>query len=145
MSEKPSPEVQPEAPVPAKPRKIIKINDVKGRPPYGNRFGDDVRLTQPTRADVKNAIDACYFEERPFSGNQKALFDEWCAASNGGTDRSKFIEVATRYHAGRIAKLVRDGWTDPIGVSHDDIIHDGLHRLLAAEFRGDVEIEAEIG
>jgi hypothetical protein len=137
-----------EAP-PAKPRKIIKIADVKGRKRYGNPFqtpfGFDVRLTHPTNDDIQKAIDDGYLVDRPFSGNQQALLDEWCAASSGGADRAKFIEIATRWHAGRIAYLVKEGIKDPIGINQDYTIHDGQHRLIAAEFRGDTEIEAVIG
>jgi len=133
----------------AKPRKIIQIADVKGRKPYGNPFqtpdGLDVRLTHPTKADIQKAIDDGYLVNRPFSGNQEALLLEWCEASSGGADRAKFIQVATRWHAGRIAHLVKEGNRDPIGIKTDDTIHDGQHRLIAAEFRGDKEIEAEIG
>ena len=127
----------------------MKIADVKGRKDYGNPFhtsaGIDVRFTHPTNEDVQKAIDEGYFVHRPFSGNQEDLLNEWCAASNGGADRARFIEVATRWHAGRIAYLVKEGNKDPIGVAPDDTIHDGQHRLMAAEFRGDEEIEAEVG
>lgn len=140
---------EPNAPAPAKARKIIKIKDVKGRKRYGNPFktaaGLDMRITHPTKEDIQRAIDEGYFVDRPFSGNQEALLAEWCAASSGGSDRAKFIEVATRWHAGRIAYLVRENNKDPIGTNPDYTIHDGQHRLLAAEFRGDEEIEVEIG
>jgi hypothetical protein len=104
-----------------------------------------MRFTHPTTADIQKAIDDGYFVARPFSGNQEALFNEWCAASNGGEDRAKFIEIATRWHAGRIAHLVRVANSDPIGINPDGSIHDGQHRLIAAEFRGDTEIEAVVG
>ena len=121
----------------------MKIADVKGRKFYGNPTpGGDVLWTHPTSADIQKAIDDDYFIDRPFSGNQQALVDEWGAASAG--DRAKFIEVATRWHAGRIAALVRDKNTDPIGIDAADTIHDGQHRLIAAEFRGEKEIEVEI-
>ena len=133
----------------AKTRKFIKIAEVKGRKPYGNQFptptGIDERLTHPTKADIQKAIDDGYLVARPFSDNAEALFYEWCAASSGGRDREKFIEVATRWHAGRIAYLVNEGNMDPIGINPDDTIHDGQHRLMAAEFRGDQEIEAVVG
>jgi len=123
----------------------MKIADVKNRPPYGNRFGADVRITQPTKDDIKKAIEEGNLIDRPFSGNQQALFDEWCAASNHGADRAKFIEVATRWHAGRIAYLSQQTDLEPIGIHPDDSIHDGLHRLIAMEYRGDSEVEAIIG
>ena len=138
-------ELAPKAPTPAptKPRKTMKIADVKGRKRYGNPTpGGAVLWTHPTNADIQKAIDDGYFIDRPFSGNQEALMHEWVAASNG--DPAKYIEVATRWHAGRIAALVRDQNKEPIGIHADDTIHDGQHRLIAAEFRGDDEIEAEI-
>jgi hypothetical protein len=137
-------DLAPENPVPApaKPRKIMKIADVKGRKRYGNQFPSWAVCTHPTNADIQKAIDDGYFIDCPFSGNQEALFNEWVAAS---IDQAKFIEVATRWHAGRIAALVRDKNADPIGIHADDTMHDGQHRLIAAEFRGDEEIEAEIG
>jgi hypothetical protein len=122
----------------------MKISEVKC-PRYGNLFGNDVRITEPSPKDIQKAIEDGYFEETPFSDNSQALFDQWCAASNGGADREEFIRIATRYHAGRVAKFVRDGWTDPIGIYPDNSIHDGSHRIRAAAFRGDQEIEAEIG
>lgn len=132
-----------EAPI-AKPSKTIKTADVKGRKKYGNPTPDGgILWTHPTKEDIQKAIDDGYFIERPFSGNQQALLDEWVAAC--GSDAAKFIEIATRWHAGRIAQLVREGNKDPIGVDADYTIHDGQHRLLAAEFRGDKEIEVEIG
>jgi len=137
-----------EAPA-AKRRKFIKIADVKGRKNYGNPFqtpsGIDVRFTHPTKEDIQKAINDGHLVDRPFSGNQQALLREWCEASSGGADRAKFIEVATRWHAGRIAQLIKEGNRDPIGINTDDTIHDGQHRLIAAEFRGDEEIEAVIG
>jgi hypothetical protein len=151
MSEALTPETQPEATKPestglSKIRKIMKISDVRCLHYYGNDFGNgDLRDTHPRAQDIQNAIEDGYFEETPFSDNVEALFNQWCAASNGGADREEFIRVAPRYHAGRVAKLVRDGWTDPIGVHADNSIHDGLHRFLAAVFRGDQEIEVEIG
>lgn len=152
ISQTPIPEAQPEvaSQAPAKPRKTMKISDVKGRKIYGNPFdfgpaGVDIRTSHPTKEDIQKAIDDGYFIDRPFSGNQQPLLDEWIAASGRPHNRAKFIEIATRWHAGRIAALVRDGCKDPIGVRADDTIHDGQHRLMAAEFRGDEEIEAEIG
>ena len=149
MSEAPTPETQPETSKseptdPVKIRKIMKISEVKC-PRYGNLFGNDVRITEPSPKGIQKAIEDGYFEETPFSDNSQALFDQWCAASNGGADREEFIRIATRYHAGRVAKFVRDGWTDPIGIYPDNSIHDGSHRIRAAAFRGDQEIEAEIG
>lgn len=136
-------ETSAEAPA-TKPKKLIKIGDVKGRKEYGNPTPDGrVLWTHPTKQDIQKAIDDNYFIARPFSGNQEALMNEWVAASGG--DAMKFIEVATRWHAGRIAHLYKEGNKDPIGIDRDYNIHDGLHRLLAAEFRGDTEIEAVIG
>jgi hypothetical protein len=132
-----------EAPA-AKARKTIKITDVKGRRKYGNPTPDGgVLWTHPTNEDIQKAIDDGYLVDRPFSGNQQALVDEWLAAAAG--DAMKFIEVATRWHAGRIAYLVKEVNKEPIGINPDLTIHDGQHRLIAAEFRGDTEIEAVIG
>lgn len=141
---------EPDTPTPAKPEKVIKIADVKGRKQYGNQFdfgpaGVDLRITHPTNDDIQKAIDDGYFINRPFSGNQQALLDEWIAAAGGPCNRAKFIELATRWHAGRIAHLVKEGNRDPIGINADETIHDGQHRLIAAEFRGDKEIKAVIG
>ena len=133
----------------ANSKKVIKITDVKGRKIYGNPFqttsGFDVRLTHPTHDDIQKAIDDGYFIDRPFSDNQQELLDEWIAAAGGPYNRAKFIEVATRWHAGRIAYLWKENNRDPIHIDRDYNIHDGQRRLLAAEFRGDTEIEAVIG
>jgi hypothetical protein len=132
-----------------KPTKKVKIADVKGRKEYGNPFEYpnhiDVRVTHPSNQDIQKAIDDGYLVDRPFSGNQQTLLDEWCAASSGGADRAKFIEIATRWHAGRIAYLVKERNKEPIGINLDYTIHDGQHRLIAADFRGESEIEAVIG
>jgi len=133
-----------------RPRKRTKIVDVKGRMPYGNLFdfgiaGKDLRLTHPTKEDIQKALDDGYLVDLPFSGNQDPLFQEWIAAAGGYHNRAKFIEVATRWHAGRIAYLSRQIDLEPIGIRPDDTIHDGQHRLMAMEFRGDVEVEAIIG
>jgi len=135
---------------PAKPRKTMKIIDVKGRLQYGNSFnlgraGVDVRMTHPTKEDIQKALDDGYLIDRPFSGNQQALFDEWIEEAGGSCNRAKFIEIATRWHAGRIAYLSQQADLEPIGIRPDDTIHDGQHRLIAMEFRGDTEVEAIIG
>lgn len=147
MSEVTPPEAVP-APPPVKTK--MKIADIGGRMQYGNNFdfgpgGIDQRITHPTHADIQKAIDDGYLIDRPFSGNQDALLHEWIAAAGGHHDRAKFIEVATRWHAGRIAYLVKNIDPKPIGIRADHTVHDGQHRLFAAEFRGDTEIEVEIG
>ncbi len=126
--------------MPASNLKIMKIVDVKGRTDYGNPLPDGGGIkTHPTEADIKKALADGYLIDIPFSGNQEALMHEWLAAAGG--DRVRYIAIATRWHAGRIAYLVKNIDKKPIGVRADDTIHDGQHRLLAVEFRGDEEIE----
>jgi len=140
MSESPEQTAAPEQ----KPKKVMKIADIGGRMRYGNPFPGDVRITHPTSADIQKAIDDGHLIDLPFSGNQEALFHQWCAASNGGQNRAKFVEEATRWHAGRIAYLVKNIDPRPLGIRPDNTIHDGQHRIIAAEFRGDTEVEVEI-
>lgn len=54
-----------------------------------------------------------------------------------------------RYHARRIAYLVKHGWNDPIlvdvgcgGLGGHFSVDDGNHRLCAAVIRGDASIKA---
>ena len=135
-----------ESPEPAKIRKRIKISDVRGRKRYGNPVqGGDPIMTHPTKEDIQKAIDDGYYIDQMFSGggNEEKLFHEWMAQAGG--DRRKFIEIATRWHAGRVAFFVRNKNNDPIGVGADDSIHDGSHRILALEFRGETEVDVIVG
>jgi hypothetical protein len=53
-----------------------------------------------------------------------------------------------RAHVARVAYLVVHGWDDPIDFEADPhgwCIYDGNHRLAAAIFRGDTEIEVNVG
>jgi hypothetical protein len=63
----------------------------------------------------------------------------------------KTINERRRWHAGRVAYLVKHGWTDPITVeamkaSYGVVltIHAGNHRLRAACMRGDRTIDLKI-
>ena len=124
----------------------MKIADVKGRKEYGNPLpGGRAIMTHPTKADIQKAIDDEHYIDRRFSGdgNEEKLMQEWIAQAGG--DRRKYIEIATRWHAGRVASLVRDKNNDPIGVRADGSIHDGTHRILALEFRGETEVNVIVG
>ena len=98
---------------------------------------------EPSSQDICQAITNKSFELRPFSEvDQEVLRAEWTQAANG--DIHEFARLQRAYHAKRIAFLVVSGRNDPIEVDSTGNITDGNHRVRAAIFRGETEIEVLI-
>jgi hypothetical protein len=93
---------------------------------------------EPSREDIQKAIDVGELETRGFQSNLKTLNDEWNA------EVSNYEEYCSRqkmYHARRIAHFVVNGWSEPIELTADGKIRDGLHRFKAARFLGLKSVE----
>lgn len=97
---------------------------------YGYGQGDSREDHEPGVEDVQEAWDRGLFESRSFQD------PEVLSVLKGGG-----IQRAVEYHAQRIAFLVKHGWDDPIQIDQNGFVLDGNHRLRAAAFRGDAEIE----
>lgn len=84
---------------------------------------------------VKEAIEALRFESEPYSAQFAIHERSWGAAK----------------HEARIAFLVHYGFDEPIGIELNGSdylpisLFDGHHRLAAAIYRGDSEINVELG
>jgi hypothetical protein len=121
----------------SKPRETWKIKDIKMIP-----YGENGICTEPTVKGIFDAIEENALESRHFH-NRDALIEEWLAKSGGKV--LEWANSAREYHNRRVAYFVVKGWTDPIGVTAEGVIHDGSHRLRAAIFMRKEEVEVEIG
>lgn len=121
-------------------RVTVKISEIKGMIPYGFYLDRTPIVCDPSPADIDQAIKADEFELRGFQTHLGELQAEWGSAL---TAEDYCIRVKT-YHARRIAQFVRHGWTDPIALTKDKAITDGLHRLRAAIHKGMEEVEVTI-
>ena len=118
------------------PRKTRKVNEIT-LVPYAE-FGCNC---DPSRDDIQCALDEGNLEERAFQRDLEELKAEWLQASNNARDAAEWIRQLKSYHARRVAWFVAHGWSDPITIGSDGKIKDGLHRLHAAKFLGNEEVE----
>lgn len=93
-------------------------------------------------ADIKKAIDENRYDKRSFQVDLTELKNEWNRNSNN--DYKKYIENSKKYHIERIAYLIKSNlWKFPIDVYSDlKTIKDGQHRIWAAKYLNQSEIEA---
>jgi hypothetical protein len=96
---------------------------------------------EPSVEDIQLAMDKYQLEERGYQSHLGELETEWRAKA---TTRQEGDDLVKLYHSRRIAFFVVNGWTDPIVLTADGRMNDGLHRLKAAIFRGMDEVEVII-
>lgn len=101
-------------------------------------YGEFGHSCEPTQDDIRVALQDGKLESRGYQSDRNALYTEW---SSDRPTMSEFCRRVKEYHARRIAYFVKHGWTDPIQLSKDGKIEDGLHRLKAAIFIGKDSIE----
>ncbi|MEO6002293.1 MAG: hypothetical protein ABIZ04_21190 [Opitutus sp.] len=109
------------------------------------RYADTINgheiLCDPTPEDIRDAIKSGNPETRNYQSDLEALKSEWiaqCQASLSSFEEWK--RVVTRYHAGRIAYFVENGWDHPVTIKSNGEVTDGTHRAKAAIFKGQKEI-----
>jgi hypothetical protein len=104
-------------------------------------YGENHVCVEPSRKEIKKAVRENNLEKRGFQKHRDELVAEW----NETGSFEAYCDRARRYHAQRTAFFVVNGWQDhPITLTEDDWMIDGLHRLLAAKYLGDEEVEVEI-
>ena len=108
---------------------------------YANTIDGVQYDCEPSADDIQRAIDEKQFEFRGFQTHHDELMDEW---KNGASSAREFNELMRAYHTRRIAHFVDQGWNDPIILTVDGKMKDGLHRLKAAIFKGMGEVEVTI-
>jgi hypothetical protein len=118
-------------------RKISEIPPVL----YGYRDDGIFYSQEPSPEDIQLAIKENQFEERAYQTDLEELKTEWRAKAK---TRQECDDLVKTYHARRIARFVVHGWTDPIALTADGRMNDGLHRLKAANFKGMDEVEVTI-
>jgi hypothetical protein len=106
--------------------------------PFGFIHEGKIYDTNPTKAEIQEAIDRKELEARSIQGDRAALDAEWFAQSNGNVE--KIAQLQKKYNARRIAYLHENNWPDPIRAEANGKMHDGTHRLRAAIHRGDKTI-----
>ena len=116
--------------------KIAKLNLL----PYADlSFGEPRKITF-TFGDIKNAIAQGRYDKRSFQADIDELKAEW---NKGARNYDEYLERKKKYHIERIAYFARHRWKDPIKVRSDlTTIIDGQHRIWAAKYLNEQEIEA---
>lgn len=119
----------------------IKINELNIIE-YAEFYGDRAIPITFSDTDIQNALDTHNSERRSFQGNLEELLNEW----NMNSDINAYCEKQKNYHCLRIATLIKSGtWKEPILVYKDrKTILDGQHRVRAASFLNETEINAII-
>ena len=93
-------------------------------------WGQDNVSCEPSRDEIKRAIDDNHFETREFQKDINELRTEW--EKIACPERYEHIR---QYHARRVAYFVKNGWHDPIVLKEDGReIEEGSHRLEAARY-----------
>jgi len=119
-----------------------KLSEIRITKPYAV-FDGRLHDLEPSEDEIQNALDNDKLEEREFSGDgQNALAEEWSKRANG--DAEEFYRLQRLFHAERIARFVKHGWTNPIDIKKDGELVDGGHRYRAARFLKRDEIEVRI-
>jgi hypothetical protein len=125
-------------PQPRITRKIADIPNVL----YGVPDGQKSISMEPSADDINEAINGGQLEARGFQADLDALRSEWEQRSNGNS--AEFYRLQKIYHARRIAYFAVNGWSDPVDLTADGKIRDGLHRFKAAIFLGLDEVGVKI-
>lgn len=117
-----------------------KTEQVQRKRRYGFKVDGKTYYAEPTSADIAEAIQTGQLETRGLQQHSDELNEEWA--------RVPVLEeratVVRQYHARRIARFVVDGWTDAISICVHDVLEDGAHRLLAARYKGDANIDCVV-
>jgi len=121
-------------------RRTVKIAEITGIIPYGFYMARTPVVCDPAPFEIDQALQAKTFESRGFQTHLKELEAEW---ANSASVQEYSLKVKN-YHAQRIAHFVYHGWAEPIALTAEKKITDGLHRLRAAIHKGLFEIEAMI-
>lgn len=91
---------------------------------------------EPTVEDIRKALREGRLEPRHYQ--DPSLVPEWEAAARSTENWGLLVR---HYHASRIAYLVTNQSKEPITIRSDGFILDGNHRVRAAIFCGQLEIE----
>ncbi|MBI3502007.1 MAG: hypothetical protein HY063_09445 [Bacteroidetes bacterium] len=120
----------------------IKISDLN-IVPYADISFPEPRIVNIADEEIQKAVNEKRFDKRGFQSHLAELTNEW---NSGNADYEEYIRRYTKYHIERIAYLIESGlWKEPIAVCADlKTIKDGLHRVLAAKFLKESEIESKI-
>lgn len=119
----------------------IRVNELDLKPYADTSFGKPIRINFEF-SDIRNAIEEKRFDKRSFQGDFDELQNEW----NNNSTYEEYLEKSKQYHIERIAYLIESGnWKIPISVeSNLKTIRDGQHRVWAAKFLNEEEIDAEV-
>ena len=106
------------------------------------QWGQFETSCEPSDADIMKALSKREYETRGFQEHEAALTAE--LFQNGRSEKD-ICQSMTEYHARRVAYFVEYGWNDAILLSPDGVtVMDGSHRLRAAIYKGEKEIDCEI-
>ena len=111
--------------------------------PYADESYGQPRFVTFTFDDIRNAIAEKRYDARSFQAHFNELKDEW---NRDTRNYDEYLERKKKYHIERIAYLVTSGlWKEPIIVCSDlRRICDGQHRVWAAKYLNEDEIEANV-
>jgi hypothetical protein len=113
--------------------------------PYGDNINGHQIMCEPSANDIRSAIASDDIEHRNYQTDFEALKDEWISSSQRATNPlEEWKRIVTKYHAGRIANFVVNGWDHPISIKPDGTVTDGTHRAKAAIFKGLKEVKVQI-
>lgn len=108
---------------------------------YGARHEGKLYLFNPTAEDIQRCIDQKEFEDRGYQSHKEELEVEW---ARDCVSLEEYCVRQRSYHARRIATFVVHGWTEPITLATNGDMIDGTHRLKAALFKSQKEVEVQI-
>jgi hypothetical protein len=118
-------------------RKISEIPPVR----YGYVDNGVGYSCEPSPEDIQHAINNNQLEERGFQSHLEELKTEWRANAKTRQECDELVKI---YHARRIAFFVVNGWKEPVALTAEGKVNDGLHRIKAAIFIGMDEVEVII-
>jgi hypothetical protein len=123
-----------------------KISELR-YPPYGYYITETQPVVaDPSREDIETAVKSRQLEERGFQNSLQALLSEWAEGLSLPADLDEYGRRCRIYHARRIAYFVVNGWDgEAIELAPDGVsVTDGLHRLRAAIFNRQEEVEVKV-
>jgi hypothetical protein len=103
-----------------------------------------------TKEDVLVAIKNNQFDSRPFQSaevNQEfqQLLDKLSKEGKSNSEKDELLKIHARnYHIARTAYLVNNISQEPIIVTIDNQVKDGIHRIMAAIVRNEKEISCVV-
>lgn len=99
-----------------------------------------------TKEDVLTAIKNNKFDSRPFQSVEvsqefQLLLDRLSHEGKTNSEKNELLKTHARnYHIARTAYLVKNISQEPIIVTPDNKVKDGIHRIMAAIVRNEKEI-----